>query len=322
MTTADSLSTSIHLEFADLRSYKTATYWLDFGFVITLFWACVLCVSLGFISDWFIVPILLTASLALYRASLFSHEISHLSKDKLRGFRLFWDLSCGALLLFPSFMTRSHVDHHSVATYGTAHDPEYLLFADAPKLQSTFFWGSWLVSLMFLYRAMVLVPLAWFSIEKRRLLDQKFSCMAMHSSYQWGSNVRLLSRTDYALEALGSAFAWGVLVACLFGVLNVLSVAFLLACMTLALLVNSWRTLRAHAYRSKGHVMSNAAQVVDSTTFSLVAWLAFLLTPVGQRYHAAHHLFPYLPYHALPEAHRRMLLRKDDWGDIYRQTLR
>jgi fatty acid desaturase len=32
-----------------------------------------------------------------------------------------------------------------------------------------------------------------------------------------------------------------------------------------------------------------------------------LAAPVGLRYHALHHLFPTLPYHALGEAHRRIV---------------
>ena len=34
--------------------------------------------------------------------------------------------------------------------------------------------------------------------------------------------------------------------------------------------------------------------------------LAELWAPVGLRYHALHHLLPSLPYHSLPEAHRRL----------------
>jgi fatty acid desaturase len=45
--------------------------------------------------------------------------------------------------------------------------------------------------------------------------------------------------------------------------------------------------------------------VRDSNDFPSV--LAELWAPVGLRYHAMHHLFPQLPYHALPEARRRVL---------------
>ena len=34
--------------------------------------------------------------------------------------------------------------------------------------------------------------------------------------------------------------------------------------------------------------------------------IAEIWAPVGLRYHALHHLMPSMPYHALPEAHRRL----------------
>jgi fatty acid desaturase len=32
-----------------------------------------------------------------------------------------------------------------------------------------------------------------------------------------------------------------------------------------------------------------------------------LWAPIGLRFHALHHIFPTMPYHALPEAHRRLM---------------
>lgn len=95
-----------------------------------------------------------------------------------------------------------------------------------------------------------------------------------------------------------------------------------LTCMMLANLLNGWRTLHAHAYISTGQATDALGQLRDSTTFQLPAWLGELVAPVGQRFHAAHHLFPYLPYHALAEANRR--LRGSNWvhREAYLHTLR
>ena len=46
-----------------------------------------------------------------------------------------------------------------------------------------------------------------------------------------------------------------------------------------------------------------------------------LWAPVGLRYHATHHLFPSLPYHALGKAHRRLAANLSD-SALYLQTTR
>jgi hypothetical protein len=44
------------------------------------------------------------AVLALYRALLFIHELTHIHRDALPGFRLGWNILVGIPLLTPSFM--------------------------------------------------------------------------------------------------------------------------------------------------------------------------------------------------------------------------
>jgi fatty acid desaturase len=52
--------------------------------------------------------------------------------------------------------------------------------------------------------------------------------------------------------------------------------------------------------------MTVTAQYLDSVNVPPPGLLAELWAPVGLRYHALHHLLPSLPYHSLPEAHRRL----------------
>jgi len=79
------------------------------------------------------------------------------------------------------------------------------------------------------------------------------------------------------------------------------------------------RLVVAHRYLGTGRPMTLAEQVLDSNTFPSLA--AELWAPVGLRYHAAHHLLPSLPYHALPEAHRRIIERAPK-DSLYRSTMR
>ncbi|MBV8831759.1 MAG: fatty acid desaturase, partial [Acidobacteriaceae bacterium] len=69
--------------------------------------------------------------------------------------------------------------------------------------------------------------------------------------------------------------------------------------------VNSLRTLGAHAYESDGQPMDRLGQLRDSIDHPGYFWTE-LWAPVGLRYHALHHYFPGIPYHALPEAYRRL----------------
>ena len=67
---------------------------------------------------------------------------------------------------------------------------------------------------------------------------------------------------------------------------------------------NQLRTLVAHLWENDGERMSVTAQYLDSV--NVPGYVAGFWAPVGLRYHALHHLLPSVPYHSLPEAHRRL----------------
>ncbi len=314
-------TTSVHNLVADLRTHKRAMYWADFGLAIALFWGL-----LGFATFtsnlvWTALAVV-PASLVLYRAALFSHEIGHFGKRSVPGFTLAWNVLCGVPIGLPSFMLKSHADHHGVASYGTARDPEYLPFAAYPQIKRAFWVGTLLVPWMFTFRAMVLVPLARVAKPMNVWLRAHMSYMTMNNAYRPSSDFQKLTRFDLMVEGATALWTYGLLAALLTSALPWRFALLLLVCVIAANLLNAWRTLRAHKYTSVGHVTDAAAQLRDSTTFTLPAALGELLCPVGQRFHAAHHLFPYLPYHALSEAHERVM--KSNWVglDDYVQTLR
>jgi fatty acid desaturase len=83
--------------------------------------------------------------------------------------------------------------------------------------------------------------------------------------------------------------------------------ALVLVGVTLAL--NWVRNLAAHGYANRGDRMTITEQLTDSINLTGQTWLTVFLFPVGLRYHALHHLFPFLPYHSLGEAHARLMER-------------
>ncbi len=86
-------------------------------------------------------------------------------------------------------------------------------------------------------------------------------------------------------------------------------------------LVNSLRTLSAHAYRNPGdQPMEFYEQYLDSINVP-GNFLTGLWAPVGLRYHATHHLFMSLPYHNLGEAQRRLVNGLSD-NRLYLSTIR
>jgi fatty acid desaturase len=70
-------------------------------------------------------------------------------------------------------------------------------------------------------------------------------------------------------------------------------------------LINTLRTLGAHAYESEGRPLSREEQLQDSIDTPAV-WFGVLWAPVGLRFHGLHHYFPGIPYHNVGEAYRRL----------------
>ena len=79
-----------------------------------------------------------------------------------------------------------------------------------------------------------------------------------------------------------------------------------LTILSLTAVLNQLRTLVAHLWENEGEPMTVTAQFLDSVNVPPPGPLAEIWAPVGLRYHALHHLMPSMPYHALPEAHRRL----------------
>ena len=297
----------------ELRSYvsnlshrKMWIYWTDFlaslsaGYLAFVLFPLARPFTLG-------AGIALTVSaFALYRAVIFIHEIAHMPRNEFLAFRLTWNLLCGMPLLVPSFLYEMHYQHHSRQTYGSAEDGEYVSFARLPRRAAVLYvLASFLAAPVLVARFLVLAPLRWICPPLNRFVLTRASALAIDGEYE-----RPLGpgRTPWPWVLQEAAcFTWCALIGglTLTRHIPVGRLREAATIVTMVVLINSLRTLGAHRYCGSGEPMSFAEQVRDSNDFPGV--LAELWAPVGLRYHAMHHLFPQLPYHALPEARRRVL---------------
>ena len=117
--------------------------------------------------------------LALYRALLFIHEISHFRKNEVPGFRLGWNIIVGIPILTPSLMYEAvHTLHHARTRYGTREDPEYLPLAlMKPWSLPLFVLVALLAPVGFLIRFGILAPLSLVVPGLRRLVWERFSAL-------------------------------------------------------------------------------------------------------------------------------------------------
>ncbi|MCJ2188021.1 fatty acid desaturase family protein [Novosphingobium beihaiensis] len=248
----------------------------------------------------------LLASLALYRALLFIHELTHIHKDALPGFRFVWNLLVGIPLLIPSFMYEGvHTQHHARTRYGTIEDPEYMPLAlMKPWSLPVFALTAILLPPALLVRSALLVPLGVIIPPVRKLVWERASSLSINPQYRRRKPEGAFARMVFWQELGASIWAIALVAASIAYGWRPLIIA--LCVVSLTAFLNQVRTLVAHLWENDGEAMTVTAQYLDSVNVPPPALLSPLWAPVGLRFHALHHLLPSMPYHSLGECHRRI----------------
>ncbi len=264
---------------------------------------------------WLTIALGVISTLALYRALLFIHELTHLHRDALPGFRTAWNLLVGIPMLMPSFMYEDgHTIHHSRKRYGTPDDPEYLPLAlMKPWSLPAFILISLLAPIGLVLRYGVLAPLGLVIPSLRRANWARFSTLAINPDFRRRPPAPENKRRFVLLETGAAIWAVVLIASVLWIGWQPLLVA--LAVFSAVAVLNQLRTLVAHLWENEGEPMSVTAQYLDTVNVPPPGVVAALWAPVGLRYHALHHLLPSLPYHSLGEAHRRLAAH-----DLARET--
>lgn len=292
----------------DINSARPEIYWPDMLISATLGYAGIAGAIL-FASPWAALGSALVAVLALYRALLFIHELTHIHRTALPGFRFAWNALVGIPMLTPSFMYENvHTLHHARTRYGTAEDPEYLPLAlMKPWSLPGFLLVAVLLPFALLVRCAVLVPLGVIVPPLRRLLWARASALSINPDFRRRPPEGEFARMVFWQELGAALWAFALLASTFWLGWRPLLIA--LAVISATAVFNQLRTLVAHLWQNDGEPMTVTAQYLDSVNIPPPGPLAELWAPVGLRYHALHHLVPSTPYHSLPEAHRRLTAR-------------
>lgn len=307
----------------DLAVPNPAIYWIDFLLSIFAGYAAAMAYlqMQGF--SWLRVACLVAASFLIFRASSFVHEIVHLRHDNLRVFRVVWDVLCGILILFPSFTYVHHLDHHRCDSYGTRDDGEYLPFGVDPlRTVSYYFVLTYIWPLLVVFRFLILTPLSFLYPPFRPWLLARFSSFGIvnfQHRLEVSRNAPLKYWAFLDLACFVRTAVPAVLIAT--GVMPWTRLLLLYSIAASILTLNFIRALCLHHFLSENEQQSYLGQLQDSITLPHNAAITELFIPLGLRYHALHHLFPQLPYHALGTAHRRLVRELPEDSDYHRTVV-
>jgi len=248
------------------------------------------------------------AIVALLRATIFIHELSHLKRGAVPGIELAWNLLAGVPFFLPSVMYDSHGDHHRQATFATANDPEYAPIAQWNGFQVLRFVLSMVfVPFLLALRWGVVGPLTFFIPPLRRFLIARASSLVINPHYTRPQPQQQERGRWYAQEAATALVFWIAVVAVSNGTLPLAWVCHWYVVSAGVALVNQIRTLAAHRYHNDGRQLTAVEQLLDSINLTGPPFLTVLAAPVGLRYHALHHFLPTLPYHSLGKVHHQLV---------------
>src|SRR4051812_14164114 len=307
----------------DLNAPKAAIYWADMLGSALLGYAA-LFAAMFVHPAWLAAGAGLVAVLALYRAGSFIHELTHIKKGSVKGFRFTWNLIVGVPLMVPSFMYEGvHNQHHAKRYYGTVDDPEYLPLALMhPWTLPVFLVAAALAPIGMLMRFGILAPLSMLSPKLRGIVVGRYSGLQINPKFVRPKPEGEFARDWAWQEAACSVWAIGLLAMVATGVIPLRDFLIFLGVSAGVMFLNQIRTLVAHLWENDGDAMSVTAQFLDSVNVPPPATLPALWAPVGLRYHALHHLLPGVPYHNLAEAHRRLCRELDERSAYHDSTHR
>ena len=310
----------LHLMTKDLLKVNLVTFWTDLLVTAALAWGS-LYLSLTSPDGSFLqILYFLAAAVSFYKGVNFIHDISHAEKE-LGHFKTAYNLLFGLYTRVPAYIGGSHNDHHSSAKFGTTLDPEYVPWAHRHEM-NVFrpLIASFISPLLVFIRMVIMTPAYLVAGEElQRKIYARASSVMMNLSYE-----RTPTSDQDLHEMMESdvlCVVWAVGAIAVWGMYDFSLTAFLIYYGTLVIsnAMGSFRALANHRYYSNYAKQPAQGQFFDSVSI-LDGILIPLWAPLHSNFHSIHHLMPHMPYHSMPEVHRR-LMAHPTWSKIYGMTL-
>ena len=311
-----------HILVADLHAPSPWIFWSDLLGSALFGWSAFLLAAMAAGHPSIAAPALVLSAFSLYRGLCFTHELAHLRRRALPGFETMWNVLFGIPLLLPSFTYLGvHQSHHSLSTYGTTDDPEYLPFARSRAMILIFgIQSTLLLPVLLVVRFLILAPLGLAAPPFHRWLEAHASSFSMNTAYRRDVPPEIAAKMRR--WEVGVLAAWSVPLALLVrGTIDATPFLVWMAVMVVISFLNTVRVLGAHEYETDGTPRSRFGQLADSIDTPGGPWTA-LWAPVGLRYHALHHYFPGIPYHNLGAAYRRIVASAPHDAAYFQSTSR
>lgn len=251
---------------------------------------------------------------------MFVHEEFHFNKH-IKGFKWGYNLLFGFLHKLPTYSYTPHKHHHATETYGTIKDPEYDLVVNRPAFTLLIPLVTMAFMSMFAFIRYGIIPafLPFIGEKGRNWVYQNISTLVMNLKYHRPLPAKKERREWYIQDAICFIYNGTFIGLMAVGILpwDLLIVWFLTIYGVYVL--NFYRVLTSHTYLTNFQKTSKKQQVLDSGTLPSVLFSGFLF-PVGQRYHALHHMYPNVPYHNLKKVHNWLMTALPE-NHPYRNTI-
>lgn len=277
----------------------------------------------------------LVAIFWLYRVGSLVHEVAHLGRHEMTGFKVAWNILIGIPTLTPStFFTGHHRDHHTQRVYGTPQDPEYVVNVcrRGSVLNLIFYFLIVALFPLVVFLRFALAPLTFISPRVREFSLRRLSAFTFNWKYE--RPIQRIDRKRFAaLELMCCLRAIAIPGAVLFGVTEPSRILLLYSLGASVVVMNQLRQLADHHFEGDGDNLSMGEHIMDSCNYEGKDPLTWLFFPFAIQYHALHHMFPSLPYHNLASAHQYLMtelpgdspyreLTQPGWWSVAKQMLR